>query len=417
MSKLFVKRDRTARLLNLQILLWQHPNGLTVVDIAKRCNVSLKTVYRDLGALENELGVPVWEEGTKRGITEGHFLPPISFSVGDAVNVFLATSYMQSYFSGINRSVANTFMKLDAAIPSPLRQQIQDIIDSNNHIPVNERISNNFDKLIQAWLTRHQVTIQYQELSGGAPAEYLIDPYFFAPAWWGRAYFVIAYSHQHQTIRSFYVAGIVGEASISSHTYEIPASFNAADYLKYSWGAVAEGEINTVKLRFKPGISRVLMFTAFHPSQQIEQLADGAMLLTLTIRNTPDFLQFVLSLGCDAEVLEPAELRDQVIKINQSIMDLYRHHNSPAACEITDPEWQRILPILPPPSLKGRPRSDERNIINGILWVLRNGKRWSDMPREYGSRSTCHSRLLIWQKTGVWDKILYFLLFNPERPQ
>ena len=52
--------------------------------------------------------------------------------------------------------------------------------------------------------------------------------------------------------------------------------------------------------------------------------------------------------------------------------------------ELTNTQWARIQPRLPKPKRRGRPWADDRQTINGILWVLRSGARWKDMPREYG---------------------------------
>jgi hypothetical protein len=50
-------------------------------------------------------------------------------------------------------------------------------------------------------------------------------------------------------------------------------------------------------------------------------------------------------------------------------------------------------------------RGLDRYIVNGILWVLHSGARWRDLPREYGSPSTCHRRLQEWQDQGIWEHI------------
>ena len=77
MSRVYGKKDRTARLVKIQMLLCQHPDGLEVKEIARKCGISTRTAYRDLNALESELEVPLWGEGSKRGVVEGTFLPPI----------------------------------------------------------------------------------------------------------------------------------------------------------------------------------------------------------------------------------------------------------------------------------------------------------------------------------------------------
>jgi transposase len=61
--------------------------------------------------------------------------------------------------------------------------------------------------------------------------------------------------------------------------------------------------------------------------------------------------------------------------------------------------------FLPPRSRVGRPRADDRMVLNGILYVLTTGCRWMDMSLEYGSYKTAWKRLKKWQDEGVWDRI------------
>ena len=79
--------------------------------------------------------------------------------------------------------------------------------------------------------------------------------------------------------------------------------------------------------------------------------------------------------------------------------------------ELTDERWRRIEPLLPPPRQgRGRPRADDRKTLNGILHVLRTGCRWQDVPREYGSPSTCWRRLRTWEEDGTWERLWRALL-------
>ena len=74
--------------------------------------------------------------------------------------------------------------------------------------------------------------------------------------------------------------------------------------------------------------------------------------------------------------------------------------------ELTDKQWETIQKHLPKPARTGRPRHDDRNIINGIICVLITGCRWSEMPKIYGDDSTANRRLNRWQQNGIWKKIL-----------
>lgn len=78
--------------------------------------------------------------------------------------------------------------------------------------------------------------------------------------------------------------------------------------------------------------------------------------------------------------------------------------------DLTDAQWERIAPHLPPPKATGRPRADDRTTLNGILFVLRNGLRWQDLPEKYGSPVTCWRRLAQWDENGTWERIWRTLL-------
>ena len=79
-----------------------------------------------------------------------------------------------------------------------------------------------------------------------------------------------------------------------------------------------------------------------------------------------------------------------------------------AKTELTDHQWEKIAPLLPRPrtsSKGGRKPVPNRRCLEGILWVLRSGARWKDLPREYPSPSTCWRRLQQWEEQGLWLKI------------
>lgn len=73
--------------------------------------------------------------------------------------------------------------------------------------------------------------------------------------------------------------------------------------------------------------------------------------------------------------------------------------------ELTDAQWNKIEPLLPeikPSRRGGRKRINNRDVFEGILWVLRSGARWKDLPEEYPSPSTCWRRLQEWEENDVW---------------
>ena len=75
---------------------------------------------------------------------------------------------------------------------------------------------------------------------------------------------------------------------------------------------------------------------------------------------------------------------------------------------LTDEQWERIKPFIPQPrktAKGGRPRADDRACLEGILWVLRSGARWRDLPERFPSPSTCWRRLVDWETDDVLVRI------------
>ena len=78
-----------------------------------------------------------------------------------------------------------------------------------------------------------------------------------------------------------------------------------------------------------------------------------------------------------------------------------------------DAMWERVKPLLPhrPPQPKGgRPFADDRACFAGIVYQLRNGIRWNDMPPHFPSGVTCWRRHRDWTAAGVWDRVWRLVL-------
>ena len=73
--------------------------------------------------------------------------------------------------------------------------------------------------------------------------------------------------------------------------------------------------------------------------------------------------------------------------------------------DLTDFEWSVIEPLLPNKP-RGVPRVDDRRVLNGIMWVLRSGAPWRDLPERYGPYTTCYNRFNRWRKKGIWDQLM-----------
>jgi transposase len=73
---------------------------------------------------------------------------------------------------------------------------------------------------------------------------------------------------------------------------------------------------------------------------------------------------------------------------------------------LTDDEWEAIADLFPEPAATGRPPSDRRMIFNGILWILRTGSPWRDLPEEFGPWQTVWRLFDKWNADGTLDAAL-----------
>ena len=75
--------------------------------------------------------------------------------------------------------------------------------------------------------------------------------------------------------------------------------------------------------------------------------------------------------------------------------------------ELTDEQWALVQPVLPPhTATTGRPPRDPRTMVNGVLWILRTGAPWRDLPERFGPWQTVYDHFRRWRENGAFDRIL-----------
>jgi transposase len=87
--------------------------------------------------------------------------------------------------------------------------------------------------------------------------------------------------------------------------------------------------------------------------------------------------------------------------------------DDPTIWRVDDPLWALLTPILKSEKSRkkaGRPRRDDRAIFDGLVWLARTGAQWSQLPREFGPKSTVHERFTEWIETGALERAWAVLL-------
>jgi predicted DNA-binding transcriptional regulator YafY len=316
-----IKRDRIARLIRLVYVLYQNPQGLSVEEVSKKCDVCLRTAYRDMEAVDLEMGFQLWQKGKIRGLVEGQFLPPISLSPVEALNIFLAARLLLHYTHQYDPNIASIFSKLASIVSPNLRQSLQETLDWMQKQPRDDAYLKKMYILAECWIKRRQATITYRSYNKDKALERLIDPYFIEPVAAGHASYVVAFCHLTNEIRTFKI-GRIESIVATAQEYVIPPEFNANKHFQPSWGIVS-GEPQIVRLKFNQELARVIQETQWHPSQKLELKKDGSLIMTLNVVDSWDFRSWILGWGERVQVLQPLSLVKEITQSAMKMVGLY----------------------------------------------------------------------------------------------
>jgi predicted DNA-binding transcriptional regulator YafY len=310
------KRDRLARLLSVASILYSRGSGETgvaVSEIAKLTGMTTRTVYRDINALDEELGVPVFQAGRGRyGIDRKFFLPPLRLSVPEAIVLFLAARLIARWSDQYDATVVSAFTKLADLLPQPIAQHVAATMRVVGEHDPNEPFSRSFSAVARGWAEGRVVEIDYDP--GTAPRKRTrIHPYFLEPDAALRSVYLIGFDEPAAAMRTYKVERI-RSATLTTDRYEIPDGFDPDVWLANSWGIWSSDGTPAahIRLRFDESVAHRVREAVWHRSQELTELAGGGVELALTVAGTVEIRPWILSWGDAVEVLEPAELRDVI---------------------------------------------------------------------------------------------------------
>ncbi len=316
-------RDKQARLLRLTHLLYRHPEGLTVREMARLFGVSSRTIQRDLKALE-ESGVPIWqdddEERPRYGIVEGYYIPPLQLTLGEATALYLAARLLCRSVDERNPHIVQAIAQLATVLPENLARALQDTVTTLVAQKEDLDFRHAFETVALGWAAGRKVRIWYQAARRPDVREHIIRPYFMEPG--HKALYVVAYTETYERVITFKMERI-RRAELLDETFELPADFLPARVLRQSWGIIWDASVEEVVLRFSPDVARRVDENVWHPSQEIEELPDGGRLMRLRVSGTLEIEPWIKSWGAAVEVLAPESLRRKIADEARALVAMY----------------------------------------------------------------------------------------------
>ncbi|HEX5239942.1 MAG TPA: WYL domain-containing transcriptional regulator [Candidatus Limnocylindrales bacterium] len=309
------KRDRAARLMRVAALLVAHPDGMHPKDIAERLGMSVRNVYRDLHALEDEVQVPTWSDEGRWGVLPSAFLPPLKLTLSEAMAVFLATRLMVRYADKYDPDLGSAFEKLQDGLPATLREHIARSLDVLQRAPIDPEFIERVRLLTRAWADRRVVEIEYEgaayEGRPGDVSRRTVHPWLIEPSLRTHALYLIGYDVDRRGMRTFKIERI-RSVRLTPGSFDYPEPSGLETELRRGWDIIADQPPVEVRLRFSPAVADRVLETRWHPMQQTERQADGSLLWWTTVSGTIEIRLWILEWADDVEVLAPEDLRADV---------------------------------------------------------------------------------------------------------
>jgi len=247
------KRDRLARFYRvIQVLEGHGEAGVSIDEIARRVGVSRRTVYRDLHALEDEMGVPLWNDGAGRwGVEGGGFLPPLKLTLPEAMAVVLSSRLMARYADTYDPDLAAAFQKLREVLPATLGEHVERTLRGMAERPRDVRFDRHVHQLTRAWAERRVVELTYApgryEGRDAAPRRARVRPYLIEPSLVTHALYLIGFDESRGALRTFKIERIM-ELALTPETFEEPQE-SIEDILPLAWDIIADQPPVEVVLR------------------------------------------------------------------------------------------------------------------------------------------------------------------------
>lgn len=314
--------NTATRLITLILLLQTQPNQ-KASELASKLGVSVRTVHRYFSMLD-EMGIPVYSERGPYGgfsLVRGYKIPPLIFSLEEAVAVYLGTSLVGEMWGELYRDAAQgAIAKLENILPAQQRSEIEwarRSLIATALIRGEASLLFPLMKDLRTAVHEHrQVSFLYQSAAAGKTTKRKVDPYAIVVR--AGSWYLVGYCHLRRAPRTFRVDRIQ-KLTLLTTSFQMPDGFDAHQYLEQE---LQEQPSIQARLRFVPEAAHIVS-NIKNLWESVQQDPDGSSVVTLRSPDLAWLASVTLSFASYATVLEPPALRDMVREWAQATLDLY----------------------------------------------------------------------------------------------
>lgn len=321
------KYSQAARLHDL-IRILEARYGATVDELVEECQVTRRTIYRDLQAVI-DAGYPLVNERQADGHVLYGFIagfskiPPITFSLEELMTLYFCRGQLdflqgtpfqddlEAIFARIRsnlppRSVAHLERLAEASAP-----RFQGFKDYSQQREL-------LQSLRQALLRQQRCDMVYKPAQRER-ADYRVDPYTLL--FFKNGLYIGGYAHNRQALRLFAVERIE-TLTILPERFDVPADYSVEQLTGTAFGLIEEGAARQLEIEFAAEIAHLIRERIWHPDQRIEEHADGSLTLRFSASGDREILAWLYSFVPHVRVVEPQQMRRQFAEGLKKALDL-----------------------------------------------------------------------------------------------
>jgi len=290
--------------------------GVAVDDAAHELDCAVRTVWRDLQVL-HDAGFPIYPDPQADGRRsiwrlreEFRLRLPLKLSLSELAALLMSRDLAMPVAAGLGASVTSAFEKLGSVLSKDalaLLDRIRETIGvrataAKLQAPAAEHVA----AIQRALVDGRRLHLRYYSMSRDETTERDIDPYHLTVFQGG--FYLVGYCHVRRSVRIFAVERIRALDVLGARLQK-PANFDVEKFLAGTWGII-QGDIVTVRVVFARGLARYIKERLWHPTQQFRDVDGGRLEMTLKVADTFEVRRWILGFGPEAEVLQPASLRE-----------------------------------------------------------------------------------------------------------
>lgn len=319
--------SKLSHLLEMIITL-QYKPLTSASELAEILRVDKKTIYRYIDSL-NEASIPVH---TKKGRYGGFYLDdefcmkPNNLSEEELKAIIMASEILTkengfNYETELKNAVAK-IKKVEINAKPELQHMLEDKGFNLNYIGCMENLDENIAKINYAMQKGRTLNVTYYSVNKNSAAVHKVDPYnlvFLKGSWC-----LIGYSYYLNCVETFKFSRIK-RIKVTNEIYMKPVTFSLNEYFDKNIGKPNLEQIN-IKIKFSnnSNVSDFIKNNIWYDNQEIEETEDGHIVLKFSTPDFGDVKSWIMGFGAEAEVIEPQNLRDQILNDIEILLKIYK---------------------------------------------------------------------------------------------